>query len=65
MRLLRDKSLSTQVLILYETYNGNYSKLEPLARKLGVTQQAISEYFKKMKNKGLIQKIDKIYKPTI
>lgn len=65
MKLLRDKSLSTQILILYELYTNNYSKLSPIAEKIGITQQAISEYTKKMKKQGLIQKIDNEYKPTM
>jgi putative transcriptional regulator len=65
MRILRDKSLSTQVLILYELYRGSYSKLEPLADKIGVTQQAVSEYLKKMREEDLIQKTNRQYKPTI
>ena len=65
MKLLRDKSLSTQILILYELYTNNYSKLSPIAEKIGVTQQAISEYTKKMKKQGLIQKVDNEYKPTM
>ena len=65
MKLLRNKSLSTQILILYELYNGHYSKLAPLAQKIGVTQQAVSEYINKMKKEGLVQKIDRQYKPTV
>lgn len=65
MKLLRNKSLATQILILYELYNGHYSKLAPLSHKIGVTQQAISEYITKMKKEGLVQKIDRQYKPTV
>jgi len=65
MKLLRSKSQTTQILILYELYTGHYSKLAPLAEKLQVTQQAISEYITKMKTEGLVQKIDRQYKPTI
>jgi predicted transcriptional regulator len=65
MKILRNKSLSTQILILYELYTGHYSKLAPLATKLNVTQQAISDYIMKMKTQDLVQKIDREYKPTI
>jgi predicted transcriptional regulator len=57
--------LSTQILILYELYTGHYSKLAPLAQKLNVTQQAISEYITKMKQQGLVQKVERQYKPTV
>jgi len=65
MKLLRNKTLSTQVLILYELYTRHYSKLAPLAQKLNVTQQAISEYITKMKTQGLVQRVDRQYKPTV
>ena len=65
MKLLRDKSFSTQILILYELYTKSYSKLTPLADKIGITQQAISEYMKKLMLHDLVQKIDGEYKPTI
>jgi len=65
MKLLRNKSLSTQILILYELYTKHYSKLSPIAEKIGITQQAISEYTKKMKKQGLIHKVNNEYKPTM
>ena len=65
MKLLRDKSFSTQVLILYELYTKHYSKLSPMGEKIGVTQQAISDYMKKMMQQGLVHKADGEYKPTI
>jgi len=65
MKLLRDKSFSTQILILYELYTKPHSKLAPIAEKIGVTQQAVSDYMKKMIKKDLVQKIDGEYKPTI
>jgi len=65
MKLIRDKSFSTQILILYELYTKPYSKLTPIAEKIGVTQQAVSEYMKNMIKQDLVQKIDGEYKPTI
>ena len=65
MKLLRDKSFSTQILILYELYTKPHSKLTPIAEKIGVTQQAVSEYMKKLIKHKLVQKIDGEYKPTI
>ena len=65
MKLLRDKSFSTQILILYELYTKPHSKLTSIAEKIGVTQQAVSDYMKKMIKQDLVQKIDGEYKPTI
>ena len=65
MRILRDKSFSAQIIILYELYTGEYSKLSPIAEKIGVTQQAISNYMKKMKKQNLVHKVDGKYRPTI
>ena len=65
MKLLRDKSLSTQMLILSELYTEHYSKLVPLAEKIGVTQQAISNYIKKMSEQDLVHRVKGEYRPTI
>ena len=65
MKLLRDKSLSTRILILSELYTEHYSKLVPLAEKIGVTQQAISDYMKKMSKQDLIHRVKGEYRPTI
>ena len=65
MKLLRDKSFSTQILILYELYIHNHSNFLPIAEKIGVTQQAISEYIKKMKKEDLVHKVNGNYKPTM
>ena len=65
MQLIRDKSLSTRILILYELYTKHYSKLSPLAEKIGITQQAVSEYTIKMKKAGLIEKVNNKYVPSI
>ncbi len=65
MKLLRDKSFSTQILILYELYTKPHSKLTSIAEKIGVTQQAVSEYMKKLIKQNLVQRIDGGYKPTI
>jgi len=65
MKLLRDKSFSTQILILYETYIELHSKLTPIAEKIGITQQAVSEYMKLLIKEKLVQKKDGKYKPTV
>ena len=65
MKLLRDKSFSTKILILYEIYTKTYSKLTPIADKIGVSQQAVSEYMKSLIKEKHVQKTDGKYKPTI
>ncbi|MEA2054541.1 MAG: winged helix-turn-helix transcriptional regulator [Candidatus Thermoplasmatota archaeon] len=65
MKLLRDKSLSTQLLILLEVARGHYSRLLPIAEKIGITKQAVSDYLKKMKEEGLVQIISGEYKATM
>jgi len=65
MKLLRDKSLSTQLLILLEVATGHHSRLTTIAEKIGVTKQAVSEYIKKMKEEGLIHTINGEYRATM
>ncbi len=65
MKILRDKSFSTKILILNEIYNKKYSKLSSIADKIGITQQAVSDYVKKMKKEQLVEKFEGEYKLTI
>ena len=65
MKLLRDKSLSTQLLILLEVATGHHSRLSPIAEKIGITKQAVSEYIKKMREEGLIHTINGEYRATM
>ena len=65
MKLLRDKSFSTQILILYELYSKSHSNLTTIAKKIGITQQAVSDYMKKLIKQELVQKIEREYKPTM
>ena len=64
MRLLREKGLATKFLILVEIASGHHSRLSPIARKLDITNQAVSEYLKKMKKEGFIQQIEGEYRAT-
>jgi putative transcriptional regulator len=64
MKLLREKSLATKFLILIEITSGHRSRLSPIAEKLGITTQAVSDYLRKMKKDGLIQQINGEYKAT-
>ena len=54
MASLREKSLSTKMLILLEISTGHYSQLSPIAEKIGITKQAVSDYLKKMREEGLV-----------
>ncbi len=65
MKLLRDKSLSTQILILLEVATGHHSRLSPIAERIGITKQAVSEYLKKMKEDGFMQVINGEYRATM
>lgn len=65
MDLLREKSLSTQVLILLEVVTGRHSRLAPIAGKIGITKQAVSDYLKKMREEGLVKVVNGEYRATI
>lgn len=65
MKLLRDKSLSTQLLILLEVATSRHSRLSTIAEKIGVTKQAVSEYIKKMREEGLIHTVNGEYRATM
>jgi len=65
MKLLRDKSLSTQLLILLEVATSHHSRLTTIAEKIGVTKQAVSEYIRKMREEGLIHTINGEYRATM
>lgn len=65
MGLLREKSLSTKILILLEIATGHYSQLSPIAEKIGITKQAVSDYLKKMKEEGLIYVLNGEYKASV
>jgi putative transcriptional regulator len=65
MDLLRDKSRSTQMLILQEIVTGHHFRQAAIAKKIGVTKQAVSEYLKKMREKKLVTVIDGEYRATM
>ena len=66
MNILRDKRLTTKILILLElTTNPHHRfKFKTLAEKFDMTVQAVSDYFKIMKKEGLVMKVRGMYKPT-
>lgn len=65
MDILRDKSLSTQMLILLEIVTGHHFRQAAIAEKVGVTKQAVSEYLKKMRDDNLVTVIAGEYKATM
>ncbi|MCD6574037.1 MAG: winged helix-turn-helix transcriptional regulator, partial [Thermoplasmata archaeon] len=56
--------LSKKLLILIEISTGNYTKLDQIAERIGVTKQAVSDYIKKMKNDGMITIVNGYYRAT-
>ena len=64
MKILRDLRLSTKLLILIEITTGSYTKLQPIADKLGITIQGVSEYMRIMHSEGFIQRINGEYRAT-
>lgn len=56
--------LSKKLLILLEIATGNYSTLNQISDKIGITKQAISDYIKKMKGEGMISIANGYYKAT-
>lgn len=56
--------LSKKYIILLEIATGNYSTLNQIAMKLGVTKQAVSDYIKKMRKDGLVSIVNGYYKAT-
>lgn len=64
MKILRDLRTSTKLLILSEITTDSYSKLKPIADKLAITIQGVSEYMKIMQAEGLVQTIGGEYKAT-
>ncbi|HEX9710858.1 MAG TPA: winged helix-turn-helix transcriptional regulator [Candidatus Thermoplasmatota archaeon] len=64
MRLLRDKSLSSRVLILLELRRRPRGTLQPLARSVGLTAQAVSGYVKKLESEGLVERREGLWNLT-
>ncbi len=64
MKILRDLRLSTELLILLEVIKDPHLKLKTIAEKLDITVQGASEYLRRMKKEGHIQKIGGEYKAT-
>jgi len=59
-----DLRLNTKLLILLEITIVSHSKLKPIADRLGITVQGISEYIKIMQSEGLVHITGGGYKAT-
>lgn len=62
--LLRNIRLSTKILILLELHKKHYTRLKPLAEKVSITIQGVSEYMKLMAKEGLVQVVGDEYRIT-
>ena len=56
MQILRNKTRATQILILYELYIHPQRTLTGIAQKIGITQQAVSDYMQTMIKQKLVIK---------
>ncbi len=56
--------LSTKFIILMEIATSDYHSLSPIASRIGITKQAVSDYIKKMREEGLIANVDGKYRIT-
>ncbi|HID24932.1 MAG TPA: winged helix-turn-helix transcriptional regulator [Thermoplasmata archaeon] len=64
MRILREKSLATKLLLLLEILLKKPSKLTFLADAVGITPQAVSEYIKRLTKEGFVVQNDGRYQVT-
>ncbi len=64
MKVLRDVREVTKLLILLEITRSRHTRLRPLADKLDLTVQAVSEYVKGMRREGLIHRVGGVYRAT-
>lgn len=64
MKVLRDVREVTKLLILLEITRSQHTRLKPLAEKLDLTVQAVSEYMKSMRREGLIHEVGGVHRAT-
>jgi len=64
MDILRDKRLTTKLLMLLELTTNPHHKFKSLAERFDLTVQAVSDYFKIMRKEGLVMKVRGVYRPT-
>jgi predicted transcriptional regulator len=63
-RNLRDLKLNTELLILVELLEAPSAKLSEVAKSLGVTAQAVSQYVSAMLKEGLVREYSGKLRPT-
>lgn len=63
MHTLRDRAKLTKLLMLLELLKKRY-RLKSIAKELGITVQAVSEYLKKLRKEGFVKKVNGDYKLT-
>jgi putative transcriptional regulator len=64
MNILRDKRLTTKLLMLLELTTNPHHKFKTLAERFDMTVQAVSDYFKIMRKENLVMKAHGAYRPT-
>jgi putative transcriptional regulator len=64
MNILRDKRLTTKLLMLLELTTNPHHRFKTLAERFDLTVQAVSDYFKIMRKEGLVMKAHGVYRPT-
>jgi putative transcriptional regulator len=64
MNILRDKRLTTKLLMLLELTTSPHHKFKTVAERFDLTVQAVSDYFKIMRKEGLVMKVRGVYRPT-
>jgi len=64
MNILRDKRLTTKLLMLLELVTNPHHRFKTLAERFDMTVQAVSDYFKIMRKEGLVMKVHGVYRPT-
>lgn len=65
MRLLRDVRETTRLLILLEVTTHRHNRMKPIAEKMGLTVQGVSDYLKAMQGEGLIHRVGGVYAATM
>lgn len=64
MNPLRSKSTLTRLLILLEVASARHTNLKTIAESVGITTQAVSDYFNKMQKDGLMENVEGSYRAT-
>lgn len=62
---LRRGGTLAELLLLYDCLTEESTTLEPIARRLGVTSQAVSHSFRRLTNRGLIEVRNGRYRATV